>query len=208
MNMLLGELPQTVTVAGEEVPIDWGYRAFILIEICMFDHKRSNEQKILDALNIFYKSRIPDDYRESIEKLLWFYRCGKNPGYGKGKGTQSGKRSYCFEQDSALIYSAFLTQYHIDLNDTPNAALHWWKFKAMFEALSEDLKLSKIMYYRTVNTNGMSKEKKKFIKEMKNLYALDSGPVETIDSKLKLEKRNQEMKAYVRRRVVEALHDK
>jgi len=205
MNILLDELPETIQIGTQEVPVNYGYRAFILIEICLFDSHRSDEQKVLDALNIFYKERIPDDYMEAISGLRWFYQCGKSyDGGGKGRSGSKSKRCYCFEQDAALIYSAFLTQYHIDLNDTPNLALHWWKFRAMFEALDENLKLSKVMYYRIVNTNGMGKNEKKYIKEMKALYALNSGAVETVDSKLKLEKRNQEMKNYVRRRVLEA----
>ena len=204
INLLLDRLPEHVEIDGTEYPVNWGYRAVILIEICMFDGRRSEEQRILDALNIFYSEAIPGNLPEALDRLLWFYRCGKEERKEKKKGApaKQKKRCYCFEQDAPYIYAAFRTQYGIDLNDTKNRDLHWWKFHAMFESLGEDLKISKIMYYRTAPLTGLSKEKRKFLNEMKKLYALEE-PDRTVDSHVKLAKRNEEMKAYVRKRASE-----
>lgn len=72
--------------------------------------------------------------------------------------------------------------------------LHWWKFLALFESLGEETKMAKIMYYRTVSTSGMSKDRRAFINEMKKAYKLDGG------KKLTLEERNQQWKEYVKKR--------
>lgn len=206
-NILLHDLPTTVLVNGVEYAVNWGFRAFILIEICTFTKGRRDEQKTLDILNIFYQKNIPPDVKEAVGQLLWFYRCGREPAAGKkGKNQKQGKRSYCFEQDAPFIYAAFLTQYGIDLQDIRNFDLHWWKFKAMFESLDDDLKICKIMYYRTVDTKGMGKEQKSFIKAMKELYALDV-PDKSVDSQIRLAQRNAEWKAYVQKRAREALQD-
>lgn len=206
-NILLHELPASVLVNGVEYAVNWGFRAFILIEICTFAKDRSDEQKTLDILNIFYKKNIPSDIKEAVEQLLWFYRCGREPAARKnGKGRKQDKRSYCFEQDAPYIYAAFLTQYEIDLQSIGNYSLHWWKFKAMFESLNDELKICKIMYYRTVDIKGMSKEQKNFINAMKELYALDA-PDKSVDSQIRLTQRNAEWKAYVQKRVREALQD-
>lgn len=191
-------------VSGIERPVNWGYRAMILVELCMYDRERSDEQKILDAMNIFYNRDIPHDMDAAMDRLLWFYRCGRN-GHREGMKGASGKqakRCYCFGQDAPYIYAAFLGQYGIDLNETKNYDLHWWKFHAMFESLSEDQKISKIMYYRTASVAGLPKEKRKFLNEMKKLYALEETG--QVDDKMKLAKRNADMMAYVRRRAAEA----
>lgn len=210
INMLLDDLPKSVEIQGIIYPVNWGYRAMILIEIAMFDVRREEEQRVLDALNIFYLNRIPLDLPAALDMLLWFYRCGKKekkeePKKGAPAKKQT-KRSYCFEQDAPYIYAAFRTQYDIDLNATKSNDLHWWKFHAMFESLDENLKLCKIMYYRVASLNGLSSEKRKFLNEMKKLYALDD-PDQTVDSRVRLARRNEEMKAYIRKRALENGND-
>ena len=56
-NILLDDLPREVKVDGMWYPVNYGYRAHILIEMVMFSD-RDDEQKLLDALNIFYLSLI------------------------------------------------------------------------------------------------------------------------------------------------------
>ena len=89
-----------------------------------------------------------------------------------------------FAQDAPYIYAAFKEQYGIDL--LSQEKLHWWKFLALFESLGEETKMAKIMYYRTVSTSGMSKDRRAFVNEMKKAYKLDEG------KKLTLEERNQQ----------------
>lgn len=203
-NIILRRLPESVTVGDIDYPVNWGYRAMILIELCMFDADRSDEQKILDALNNFYNKNIPSDPAEALKQLLWFYRGGRKvlEQTNTGASSRKAKRCYCFQQDAPYIYAAFLSQYGLDLNRTKNYDLHWWKFLAMFESLGEDQKICKIMGYRTASTAGCTKAQRHFLNEMKKLYALDS-PDQGMDDKVRLAKRNADMKAYVRRRTME-----
>lgn len=209
MNLLLDAPPEIVSIHGIEYPVNWGYRAFILIEICMFDESMNEEQRLLNALNIFYNRRIPENKVEAIDRLYWFYMCGERKKQDKKNNSRRlshVQRCYDFEQDAPFIYAAFMTQYGLDLSMTNNYELHWWKFRAMFESLDEKLKLSRIMYYRTVKTTGMSKQQRSFINTMKSLYALDN-PEASGDGKMKLAKRNLEMKEYVRSRIREVHGD-
>ena len=87
------------------------------------------------------------------------------------EGASEVQRIYSFEHDDDYIYSAFLTQYHIDLQDIKY--LHWWKFKALLRTLSSDLEFCKIMEYRSVDINAnMTKEQRDFYRRKKELYAL------------------------------------
>lgn len=201
-NILIDPLPDSVVIDGERIPVNPGYRVHILIEICMFSD-RDDEQKLLDALHLFYGMRMPSDIDAALEQLLWFHRCGVNPEEEEKQGRhgayQKQLRAYCFEQDAGMIYAAFRAQYGINLNQTPDADLHWWEFKAMFESLREDLLISRVMYYRTANISGMSKNEKAFIKKMRSIYAIRQPEV-SMDAKARLAARNNHMLEYVRSR--------
>ena len=194
-------LPESACIDGVEYPIGYGYRSMMAAEIEMFRKDVSDEQKILNALNLFFLNNIPPDMDKAVEYMLWFHRCGEPQRTGKAARRKT-KRGYCFSNDAPLIYAAFRQQYGINLRETKSADLHWWEFSAMFESLDENTRMAKVMYWRTCDTKGMGKEQKSFIKRMRDLYALDE-PDSTMDSRTKLAKRNADMKAYVRKRMEE-----
>ena len=89
---------------------------------------------------------------------------------GKEIKKETSKRIYSYEFDAEYIYSAFMEQYKIDLN---KEHLHWWKFKALFNSLNEEVLFSKIMSYRAIDLSKIKdKDMKKYYKKMKKLYAL------------------------------------
>ena len=71
----------------------------------------------------------------------------------------------------------------------------------MFESLSEDTQMGKIMYYRKVRTTGMSKDKRFFINEMKKKYKLLDNT--DVSGRLTLEQRNMRWRKYVKDRFKE-----
>lgn len=171
MNILIDLVPQTVTIEGEDYKINSDFRTSILFELLMQDNSIGEEEKIFMALDLYY-SVIPTNIGEAIEQMLWFYRCGKDEGVSKGTGKGRGiTQIYSFEYDDDYIYSAFLDQYGIDLQDIPY--LHWWKFKAMFKALKEDNEIVKIMSYRAMDMSKIKdKEEKAYYRKMKELYKI------------------------------------
>jgi len=207
MNILIDELPHEVVIDGLKYPVNYGFRTFVLIEICIFDSARDDNSRVEAALELFYGENMPADINQAFEKMMWFYRGGKDPKpEKKSKGISNQKRCYCFEQDAPYIYSAFVTQYKCDLQDLMSKDLHWWKFKALFESLNEDLKMSKIMSYRVANTTGMDKSQKKFYLEMKKLYALESEA--NADSKMALAKRDADMLKHINQKMKEVDSEK
>lgn len=171
MNILVDLLPETVEIDGSKYTINTGFRIGILFEELMLDRTLSSEQKVYLAIQLYY-NEVPTNIVKAIEQIQWFYRCGKDIEVSTTKGSSNKEdRIYSFEYDDDYIYSAFLTQYGIDLQDIKD--LHWWKFKAMFKSLNEDNRISKIMGYRAMTiTNEMSDNEKKHYKEMKKVYAL------------------------------------
>lgn len=201
-KLLFGELPKSVQIDGSEYLINWGFRTFILIEALLFNPSISDEEKTIRCLTAFYGDRIPRNVEVALQKLLWFYSCGKQEDIrDAGEEEQekaNQKRCYDFTQDSDYIVSAFRTQYGIDLTDS-SCKLHWWTFRTLMIGLNDDLQFTKIMYYRMASTKGMSKEQKKFIAKMRKKYALKDET--TAKQKLSLAERDARWRAKVEQKM-------
>lgn len=170
MNILIDILPTTVEIDGEEWDINFDFRTSILFEMLIDDAEVSDEEKFYQSLELYYP-KLPTNIEKAVEKMIWFYKCGREikdiKGVGGGKSTQI----YSYEYDSEYIYSAFLNQYGIDLQDVVD--LHWWKFKAMFKSLKEDNEINKIMGYRAIDTSKIEdKEKRDFYNKMQKVYEI------------------------------------
>ena len=187
MNILMDKPPEQVEVDGKLYKINSDFRTSIQFEIlmqkkeltekqkefanelCLLDKEMDRETaellaKYKDGLELYYPE-IPNDINGAINAMLWFYECGKeNIDKKKPKKSGSGKKIYDYNYDADYIYAAFFEQYHIDLAEQE---LHWWKFSALFSALSEDCMISKIITYRVIDTKGMEKEQKAFYNRMK-----------------------------------------
>ncbi|HBF2883460.1 protein gp15 [Clostridioides difficile] len=174
MNMLVDILPESVEIDGKEYKINTDFRISILFEMLIQDNSISDEKKGENALLLYYPV-IPANTTMAIDKIIWFYSCGKkennvDDGYQGGAGS-SKSQIYSYDYDDEYIYSAFLGQYGIDLQDIEK--LHWWKFKALFKSLKEDTEIVKIMGYRAMDINGdMPKAQKDFYRKMKKIHAI------------------------------------
>lgn len=203
MNILVDPLPDVVIVGGMEYQINTGFRTSVLFELLVRDKKIPDQAKIIGMLQLYYPQE-PADKDEAIKKILWFYNCGKQEEKKEernktAKDFRQDKALYSFEQDAPLIYAAFLAEYGIDLQDIED--LHWWKFSALFDGLSDDRKIRQVMRIRGMDTSGLSKKEIKRINDLKKHYALKDDA--TVNSKVALAQRNARMKEYVRRRLEE-----
>jgi len=175
MNILIDLLPDHVKIDGEKYSINTDFRISILFELLMQDRTILDREKIYMALDLYYP-QIPHNLEQAVDKMLWFYRCGKDDEddsvkNGSPAGSRKASMIYSFEHDAEYIYSAFLDQYGIDLQDIEH--LHWWKFRALFKGLKDDNLICKIMGYRSIEiTNDMSDSEKKYYRKMKQIYAL------------------------------------
>ena len=171
MNILVDLVPTTVNIDNKEYEINSDFRTSILFELLMQDGIIDEDDKILMALQLYYPD-IPENIKEAIEQMLQFYRCGKDVSSSKGNGKSKGvTQIYSFEYDDDYIYSAFLDQYGVDLQDIEY--LHWWKFKAMFKSLKDDNMIVKIMGYRSMDLSKVKdKEQKAYYKRMQKLYEI------------------------------------
>ncbi|WP_443660159.1 bacteriophage Gp15 family protein [Clostridium algidicarnis] len=172
MNMLIDLVPEKIIIEGEDYDINSDFRTSILFELLMQDGEVNEKDKIIQALQLYYPT-LPSNINEAVDKMLWFYRCGKEQTPTNGSGSGKNTQIYSYDFDDDYIYSAFLDQYNVDLQDIEY--LHWWKFKAMFKALKEDNEIVKIMGYRAMDLSKIKdKEQKAYYKKMKELYKIPS----------------------------------
>ena len=174
MNILIDKLP----CEYKGLKIDTNFRSFILYELLMQDNNFDIYKKIELSLKIFYKDAFfgtKEEIKKAIDGILWFYTLGKSEEKEKNnkKDVKEKKQKaiYSYEHDANLIYSAFLSQYGIDLNEIDY--LHWWKFKSLFEGLNDDNRICEIMGYRAVDLSKIEdKKQREHYQRLKNKYAL------------------------------------
>lgn len=169
MNMLINSVPDGLKIAGTEYKIHTDFSVWIEFEKLLSDESKNAHKTISDIKNLIFCDKQPPQRadEETVNKILWFYRCGKK--LQKSSHT-SEKEIFSYDYDDGYIFSAFLEQYHIDLEQTK---LHWWKFHALMLSLSDSTEFVKIMGYRSVEINSkMTASQKAFYQKMKKQYKL------------------------------------
>ena len=150
MNMF-NKLPRFVYLNNEKYFINTDFRIFIEFEKEM--QGKNDREVVLKTLKKFYPAflKILDNnlLNESVDKFIWFYKCGKQDVEIKAKEKgNANARLYDYDYDSDLIWGAYYQQFRIDLSST---YLHWWKFRAMWVSLDANCEFNKIRGYRSYN---------------------------------------------------------
>lgn len=105
-NIILDVLPETVEIDGAEYRINSDFRISILFELLMQDDEVGKRQKLIQGLKLYYPE-IPQNMTEAVEKMIWFYRCGRETESDRsGSGGSGSKQVYSFEYDDDYIYAA------------------------------------------------------------------------------------------------------
>ena len=78
---------------------------------------------------------------------------------------------YSYEQDADAIYSSFMMQYHIDLLKE-RGKMHWCVFRALFDGLSEDTPIQRIIELRQKNLTDVPDEQRGKVAQLQQYYAL------------------------------------
>ncbi len=99
---MIYDLPETLTVMGEERPIRSDYRAALDICAALADPELTGREKTLAALCICYprlEEIPPEGYQEALERCFWFLDGGEEA----AQGSRPGPRLMDWEQDFSRI---------------------------------------------------------------------------------------------------------
>ncbi len=172
MNIFIDALPDFVTVDGIKYGVLTDFRIWMEFDKILHQSELSAKDKIMMIISLCIDREnckiLPEDAMETMEALCSFYLCGKER---KGTDNDKKERVLDFSGDSGYIYSAFLTQYGIDLLSIPY--MHWYVFCALLDGLENAREITKIMQFRRCRPEQeKNAEKRKYLKRMKEFYAL------------------------------------
>lgn len=180
--------PGTITAGGLEYPVETDFRVWVEFQSILTGSGTEGERA--ERLAGFMERLGLPPSREALEAMLEFYTAESRE---RAVASQKARpMAFDFQQDSEYIYAAFMGAYGIDLT---TAALHWWRFKALFKALPDDCELCRIMRYRTVELKDVPKDQRRFYQEQKARYSLGKKAVHRTE---------RDMREYVKRRFEEA----
>lgn len=167
MNLLIDGALKEIYIGNLKYKINYDFRYGILFEEIMNDKNIKDSEKLSLAIKLYLDNQYIEDYEEAINQIFNFYLCG-NESKKSSKKRQNPVFSY--EEDAGLIFAAFKEVYNIDLVEDK---IHWWKFRALFDALPNTCQFKKVVGYRAIEIDqNMTDSQKKFYREMKKLYAL------------------------------------
>ena len=165
-SILTDRLPDRVTVDGEECFIKTDFKRWIIFETALTDGRIKDEDKLAVILPVCLK-KMPSTLEKAVKACLKFYR-GNDENISKQEAPV--KPVYSFLYDADLIFSAFMTQYGIDLE---REEMHWYKFRALFKGLKTDSKLAEVMQLRSMDLSEIKdKETRKRYRELKKIWQL------------------------------------
>lgn len=184
-NIMLDEKP----TSWEGFPINASFRIGVQINLLLEDCEIPDEVKVAKIIDLLFPLIIPEDVSTAIS---WFMG-----GWSHDKHTPKADKTkdIDFNIDQWRIYSAFKSQYGIDLN---TADLHYWEFMALLTTL-EECAFTRVVDIRHKKIHGkMSKEEKKATSEAQKIYGLE--PVQKRESKEEGEKRQLAIEQFERMR--------
>lgn len=174
INVLLDPLPEEwETEDGRVFPINSDFRIGVQLHLLFGDPELTEQEKLYKMADLLGLSGISAE--EVTECVKWFLGGWSHDNPGKKKD----ERLSDFDIDQWRIYAAFLSQYHIDLNEIEY--LHFWAFMGLLTSLSESA-FTKVVEIRGKKASkNMSKEDRKALQEAKETYRL--GKIMTAEEK-------------------------
>ena len=151
---MLGQLPRTLDVGGEEYEIRSDFRSILRIIEAFADDELTPQDKVYVVLRQTYRDfdRIPQDkYAEAYERAMWFINGGEEPQEKKSP------KLVDWQHDEQLIFPAVnkvagqevrLTEY-----------MHWWTFMGFFRSIDREDTYGYVLMLRHKRAKGKPLEK-------------------------------------------------
>lgn len=173
MNLFYESLPTRVEVGGKEYEIITDFREWIRFCDMVKSDIPINLKGVL-TLDMFKEDVSFSDVLDL--KAVWdsfveFLNMQRGSGEGNADAGRTHKPLFSYTFDGPYILSAFMHDYGIDLMDVEY--MHWWKFRMLFDGLSEKNEIKQRIYYRSVDLSTIKdKEERKRIRKIQNSIRL------------------------------------
>lgn len=160
-NILLDEYPEH----WNGYALNTDFRIGIMITLASADPNLSERERASAIINLLFKDEIPPA-GEIFECITWFLNGWQHDHHKKSDGASVMD----FNIDQGRIYSAFISQYQIDLN---REDMHFWRFMYLLTNL-EECSFTRVVDIRAKKLNGkMPGEERKHYTNMKRVFAIN-----------------------------------
>lgn len=176
MGLITEVWDTTVVYRGRRYRTHTAYDTVLAVQQLYREEELSDLDKATQALKMFlhHSFRIrwmKASYRFGLLEEIFEQQIKVGVGHPAPPGHS---RLVDFELDGEYIYAAFLQDYGMDLIEQ-QGKLHWKKFLALFQGLSDDTRIRQIMRIRGMKEPAPTKynqEQIQQIRELKSYYAL------------------------------------
>lgn len=151
---MVGELPRSVFVGGEEYAVRTDFRDILKIVTAFSDPELEDSEKVYICLFIFYEdfdSLPSDDYEEAFKEALRFIDRDADD-----DDPRKNPRVMDWEQDEAIMFPAINRVAGFETRSAEY--VHWWTFMGYYMEISDGV-FSNVLSIRLKKAKGKKLEK-------------------------------------------------
>ena len=140
--------PEYAEINGKQYKIDTDYRTALRCFEVVNDETIHDYERALAIVYLLFDivPETDEELEQFLEKAKIYLQCGKEP-------EKSKEIDMDFQQDAGYIMSSFMSDYHININETN---MHFWQYIDLIEGLTDNCVLNRI---REIRNYDVSKEK-------------------------------------------------
>lgn len=185
MNLFYEEYPKVLEVHGECYPIITDFREYIrLLDMLKCEELNAMQKTALLAQYFLYEIEVDKEAISALTKFVVMdfdsWQKGNEEDGIEPDRHGSNKNLYSYEVDYPFILSGFMRDYRIDLESVKY--LHWWKFRMLFDGLSEDTEIKQRIMYRGIDLSDIKdKDERKRIAKIQRRIQLPAEALSDYD---------------------------
>lgn len=152
--------PQYAEINGKQYPINTDYRVALACFEAINDDEITDIERPIALIGLLFGENAEIQDTETAMKIIKQYlQCGK-----VDEENDTNVEDIDFEYDKDLITASFMSDYHIDLENTK---MHWWKFCSLISGLKDDSILNKVRDVRNYDISDVkdTKTRNKILKQ-------------------------------------------
>lgn len=180
INLLYEKFPDCIQADGLTYPVRTDFRIWLKFSDILSDKKMLTEQELAAALMSVFTKPVLRFSGSLIDSIFGFYHADlldypRESDEDDEKNAPGGAKPPVFDWkiDARYLLGDFRHFYHIDLISADY--LHWFEFRALFDALPDDSHCMKRIAYRSADLSQIKNDaEKKRIRKIKRAIALPS----------------------------------
>lgn len=185
MNLFYEDYPTVLKVKNEFIPIITDFREYIKLLDMLNDEEVNGYEKMLFLQQYFLKE--PNNMDDAISRLTDFVSMKElndvhteESGEGEDTDVEEPKPLFSFALDYPYILAGFWQDYGIDISEI--RYLHWWKFRQLFDGLSEKTEIKQRIMYRSIDLSTIKdKDERKRIEKIQRSIKLPESELTEYD---------------------------